>query len=95
MSRAIQEAVLEEGNHTLPPEHISDGVFSCYGSRDHTIYRTTITGTRSLNADKAVFYIQKWVELGKATQVEWYMVYFDPECPAHLSSLNKAECSGN
>ncbi len=92
MFRAIQEAVLVEGNYALPLEHISEGVFSCYGSRDHTTYRTTLTGTRSLNADKAVFYIQKWVESGGAVQVEWYMVYFDPECPAHLSSLSKAEC---
>ena len=90
---AIQEAVLTVGNHTLPLEHISEGVFSCYGSKTHTTYRTTITGTDVLSADKAVHHLQKWVETGATIQVQWYLVYFDLNCPVAISSMSERECN--
>ena len=94
LREAIQEAVLTVGNHTLPLEHISEGVFSCYGSRTHTTYRTTITGIEILSADIAVHHLQKWVESGAATQVQWYLVYFNLTCPARISSMSERECGG-
>lgn len=92
MHKAIQRAVLTMGNQTLPLGHISEGVFSCYGSQNQTTYRTTITGMRELSAESAVKYIQKWVEEGAAIQVQWYLVYFDKTCPAHISHLEAEEC---
>ena len=89
---AIQEAVLTVGNHTLPLEHISEGVFSCYGSRTHTTYRTIITGIEILSAGKAVHHLQKWVESRAATQVQWYLVYFDVTCPVGISTMSESEC---
>ena len=95
LREAIQEAVLTVGNHTLPLEHISEGVFSCYGSKTHTTYRTTITGIEILSADKAVHHLQKWVESGAATQVQWYLVYFDLTCPVGISTMSERECEDN
>ena len=95
LREAIQEAVMTVGNHTLPLEHISEGVFSCYGCMNHTTYRTTITGTNVLSADKAVHHLQKWVESGAATQVQWYLVYFDLICSARISSMSERECGGD
>ncbi len=92
MRKAIQEAVLTEGNQTFPLEHISEGVFSCYGSRNHTPYRATITGTDRLNADKITFYVNKWVESTAVTQVLHYIVFFDENCSAYLSAMSEREC---
>ena len=95
MQSAIQEAILVEGNLTLPQHNIGSGLFSCRSSLNQTSYRTTITGIEAIDAVKLVLHVQKWVESGPTVRVQWYIVDIDRSCPALVTSLGEPECGGD
>ena len=92
MRGAIQEAILAEGNITIPLENIDEGCFSCYSYKNQTTYRTKIIGIETASAVKWSGYIQKSVESGVTVKLGWYLVYIDKNCPVSISSLSEPEC---
>ena len=92
MRGAIQEAILVEGNTSIPLEHIEQGFFSCRTSHNQTTYRTRIIGIETTSAVEIAATIRMWVESGATVRVQWYIVDIDKNCPVSISSLSEPEC---